>query len=112
MPQNVMITGAGKAVGLGFNLVLRYLEAGDTVVATIRNPCPELDELQKRYGERLIALTMDISSTASVQESADALSEKLDHLDLLVRSQDYWLRIRLLLSRIKSTWGSCCLFPQ
>ena len=27
MPQNVMITGAGKAVGLGFNLVRRYLEA-------------------------------------------------------------------------------------
>ena len=54
MPQNVMITGAGKAVGLGFNLVRRYLEAGDTVVATIRKPCPELDELQKQYGERLI----------------------------------------------------------
>lgn len=28
MSQNVMITGAGKAVGLGFSLVLRYLEAG------------------------------------------------------------------------------------
>lgn len=42
MSKNVMITGAGKAVGLGFNLVLRYLEAGDKVVATIRKPCPEL----------------------------------------------------------------------
>ncbi len=31
MSQNVMITGAGKASGLGFNLVLRYLEAGDNV---------------------------------------------------------------------------------
>jgi NAD(P)-dependent dehydrogenase (short-subunit alcohol dehydrogenase family) len=29
MSQNVMITGAGKAVGLGFNMVLRYLEAGE-----------------------------------------------------------------------------------
>ena len=27
MSQNVMITGAGKAVGLGFNMVVRYLEA-------------------------------------------------------------------------------------
>lgn len=43
MPQNVMVTGAGKAVGLGFNLVLRYLEAGDNVVATIRKPYMELD---------------------------------------------------------------------
>ena len=51
MPQNVMITGAGKAVGLGFNMVLRYLEAGDMVIATIRKPCPELDELKSQYGE-------------------------------------------------------------
>jgi NAD(P)-dependent dehydrogenase (short-subunit alcohol dehydrogenase family) len=75
-----MITGAGKAVGLGFNMVLRYLEAGDTVIATIRKPCPELDELKTQYGEKLIVLTMDISSTASVQEAADTLSQKLDLL--------------------------------
>ena len=86
MPQNVMITGAGKAVGLGFNLVLRYLEAGDTVVATIRKPCPELDELRKQYGDKLIIVTMDISSTASVQAAAEAVSEKLDHLDLLINN--------------------------
>ncbi|WP_294413867.1 SDR family NAD(P)-dependent oxidoreductase [uncultured Ruminococcus sp.] len=86
MPQNVMITGARKAVGLGFNLVLRYLEAGDTVVATIRKPCPELDELQEQYGDQLIIVTMDISSTASVQAAAEAVSEKLDHLDLLINN--------------------------
>ena len=86
MPQNVMITGAGKAVGLGFNLVLRYLEAGDTVVATIRKTCPELDELKTQYDEKLIVLTMDISSTASVQEAADTLAQKLDHLDLLINN--------------------------
>lgn len=45
MAQNVMITGTGKSVGLGFNLVLTYLEAGDTVVATVRKQCDELDTL-------------------------------------------------------------------
>ncbi|MCR4645351.1 MAG: SDR family NAD(P)-dependent oxidoreductase [Oscillospiraceae bacterium] len=86
MPQNVMITGAGKAVGLGYNLVLRYLEAGDTVVATIRKPCPELAALQEQYGEKLTVLTMDIGSTASVQAAADALAKKTDHLDLLINN--------------------------
>ena len=81
-----MITGAGKAVGLGYNLVLRYLEAGDTVVATIRRPCPELEELQKLYGNRLIILTMDIGSTASVNDAAKTLSVNLDHLDLLINN--------------------------
>jgi len=36
MKRIVMITGAGKEVGLGYNMVLRYLESGDTVVATAR----------------------------------------------------------------------------
>lgn len=86
MNQNIMVTGAGKAVGLGFNLVLRYLEAGCKVVATIRKPCAELEELQKQYGEKLIILTMDISSTESVEAAAKELAEKIDHLDLLINN--------------------------
>ena len=84
--QNVMVTGAGKAVGLGFNLALRYLEEGNNVVATIRKPCKELDELKEKYGDRLIILTMNIGKTASVQAAADELSAKLDHLDLLINN--------------------------
>jgi NAD(P)-dependent dehydrogenase (short-subunit alcohol dehydrogenase family) len=86
MLQNVLITGAGKAVGLGFNLVLRYLEAGDTVVATIRKPCDELDDLKKQYKDKLIVLTMDIGSTSSVNNAASALSADIDHLDLLINN--------------------------
>lgn len=86
MSQNVMVTGAGKAVGLGFNLVLSYLEAGDNVVATTRKPCAELDELKKQYGDKLTVLTMDIGSTDSVQAAADELSGRLSHLDLLINN--------------------------
>ena len=86
MSQNVMITGAGKAVGLGFNMVLRYLEAGDNIVATVRKPCAELDELKIKYGDKLIVLTMDIGSTESVQAAAEELSKTLSHLDLLINN--------------------------
>ena len=86
MSQNVMITGAGKAVGLGFNMVLRYLEAGDNVVATVRKPCAELEELKIKYSDKLIVLTMDIGNTESVQAAAEELSKKLSHLDLLINN--------------------------
>ena len=86
MSQNVMITGAGKAVGLGFNIALRYLEAGDNVVATIRKPCAELDELKTQYGDKLTILTMDISSTESVNAAASELASVMDHLDLLINN--------------------------
>ena len=84
--MNVMVTGAGKAVGLGYNLVLRYLEAGDTVVATIRKPCAELEDLKKQYGDRLVILAMDISSTDSVEAAATKLLESTDHLDLIINN--------------------------
>ena len=86
MPKNVMVTGAGKACGLGFNLVLRYLEAGDTVVATIRKPCAELDELKAKHGDKLIILTMDIGSSESVNNAAKELSAQITHLDLLINN--------------------------
>ena len=38
MPQTVLITGTGRSYALGFNLVKRYLEHGDTVFASIRRP--------------------------------------------------------------------------
>lgn len=86
MSYNVMVTGAGKACGLGFNLVLRYLEAGDTVVATIRKPCAELDELKKKYADRLLILTMDIGSSESVNAAAKELGSQITHLDLLINN--------------------------
>ena len=38
MPQAVLITGTGRPHALGFNLVRRYLENGDTVFASVRKP--------------------------------------------------------------------------
>jgi len=35
MGQNVFITGTGREQALGFQFVKRYLEAGDTVIATV-----------------------------------------------------------------------------
>ncbi|MCR4556769.1 MAG: SDR family NAD(P)-dependent oxidoreductase [Saccharofermentans sp.] len=86
MFQNVLITGTGKTAGLGFNLVLRYLEAGDTVTATIRKPCPELEVLKEQYSSKLVILTMDISNTDSVNAAAEELRSKMDHLDLLINN--------------------------
>jgi len=86
MNRNVLITGAGKEVGLGFNLVLRYLESGDTVAATVRRESEGLNRLKEQYGDRLIILRMDIGDTRSVNTAADELAGRIDHLDLLVNN--------------------------
>lgn len=86
MSQNVMVTGAGRNFALGFNLVLRYLERGDTVVATVRKSCADLDELKEKYGDKLIILIMDIGSSKSVENARKELESKIDYLDLIINN--------------------------
>ena len=86
MAQNVMITGTGRKEALGFNFVVKYLENGDTVVATVRKKCEDLEALKEEYKDRLIILTMDIGSTESVEKAKEELEGKLDHLDLIINN--------------------------
>jgi len=86
MSQNVMITGTGRRSALGFNLALRYLEAGDNVVATIRKESEALSELKEEYGERLHIVNMDIGVTESVERAASQVGNEVGHLDLLINN--------------------------
>ena len=86
MPQTVLITGTGGPYTLGFNLVRRYLEQGDRVLASIRRPSEALEELQKAYPDRLQILTMDISSTESVNAAAAQAAEWVSKLDLIINN--------------------------
>ena len=86
MPQTVLITGTGRPYALGFNLVKRYLEHGDTVFASIRRPSEALEELRTEYPESLHILTMDIGSSISVNAAAEEAAKLTDSLDLIVNN--------------------------
>ncbi len=86
MSQTVMITGTGRSYALGFNLVLRYLENGDTVIATVRKESEDLNSLKEKYGNRLYILTMDIGSTESVCAAKEDAEKSFDHIDLLINN--------------------------
>lgn len=86
MKNVVMITGTGRSYALGYNLVLRYLEAGDTVIATIRKPSFEIESLKKKYGDQLIVATMNLLDTESVNAAAAEVAEKVDHIDTLINN--------------------------
>ena len=86
MKQHVLITGTGREMALGFNFVLRYLEQGDTVFACIRKPSEALERLQKQYPDTLHILTMDIGCTESVNAAAQAASQLVPCLDLIINN--------------------------
>ena len=86
MAQTVLITGTGRPYALGFNLVKRYLEHGDRVLASIRRPSEALEKLQLQYPDRLYVLTMDIASTASVNQAAQEAARWTDAVDLIINN--------------------------
>lgn len=86
MADVVMVTGTGRSYALGYNLVLRYLEAGDTIIATVRKPSADVDALKEKYGDRLIVATMDLLDSESVNRAAKDVAEKVDHIDTLINN--------------------------
>ena len=86
MSQTVLITGTGRPYALGFNLVKRYLEHGDRVFASVRRPSEALEALKSVYPGMLHILTMDISSTESVNAAAREAETLTDRLDLIINN--------------------------
>lgn len=86
MAQNVMITGTGRSYALGYNLVLRYLENGDNVIATVRKESKELEILREKYGDKLYVVTMDIGSTESVYAAKEEVEKQFNHIDILINN--------------------------
>lgn len=84
--QNVLITGTGREMALGFNFVLRYLESGDHVIATVRRPSPALEALKAQYPATLDILTMDIGDTASVTAAAEEAAKLVPCLHLIINN--------------------------
>jgi NAD(P)-dependent dehydrogenase (short-subunit alcohol dehydrogenase family) len=77
--RNVVITGAGRGLGLG--LARCFTERGDTVVGTARSPvaASELGTV----ADRVVAL--DVASDESIAAAAATLAD-LGHIDVLINN--------------------------
>ncbi len=85
MNKHVLIAGASR--GLGYFLAGRYLEIGDIVYAGVRDTNSALIRaLKEQYGEQLIVVEMDVSSSASVQKSFDVVRQYTDKIDIIINN--------------------------
>jgi len=82
----VLITGSNRGIGLA--LVREFLEQGDRVAATARNPekSSQLQELAREFGDNLLVAAMDVADGKSVERVRDQVAEKWGSLDALVNN--------------------------
>jgi NAD(P)-dependent dehydrogenase (short-subunit alcohol dehydrogenase family) len=85
----VVVTGA--AGGMGALIVKRFLDNGDTVVATDTTDA-SLAELSKKSGgpDRLITCAVDIADEASCAALAKVARDRASHVDVLVNCAGFF----------------------
>ena len=80
------ITGSSR--GLGRALVDAALAAGHRVVATARRPS-ELDDVAKRYGERVRAAALDVTDPEQAVLAVQGAVEAFGRIDVAVNNAGY-----------------------
>ncbi|WP_062430925.1 SDR family NAD(P)-dependent oxidoreductase [Herbidospora daliensis] len=77
------VTGSSR--GLGREIVIAALERGDRVAATARKPA-QLDDLAQKYGDRLLALPLDVTDKDAVDAAVATTVRTFGGLDVVVNN--------------------------
>jgi NAD(P)-dependent dehydrogenase (short-subunit alcohol dehydrogenase family) len=83
-----LVTGSSR--GLGRAIVEGILDRGDIVVATART-VGELESLTEKYADRLLLVTLDVTSPEQAQAAVEQVLERYGRLDVMVNNAGYGL---------------------
>ncbi len=84
MSGNVLITGAGK--GLGLYLTENILSKEQKVIALYKHKSKELEKLKEKFGQLLNLILVDVSDENSVKKAAEKTSSIVSSLDILINN--------------------------
>src|ERR1700741_922470 len=86
MAQVWLITGSAR--GLGRAIAEAVLAAGDTLIATSRNP-QQLSDLVERYGDHVRAVALDVTDEGAAMAAVQLAVDVFGRLDVLVNNAGY-----------------------
>ncbi|MHA1112465.1 MAG: SDR family oxidoreductase [Promethearchaeota archaeon] len=84
--MRVLITGSNR--GIGFEFTKQYLEKGNEVIGTCRDPenADSLQKLKSQYGDKLTVVKMDVIDKNSIKTAHDEIKEKFSIIDILINN--------------------------
>lgn len=84
--MRIFITGSNRGIGLEF--VKQYLNRGDRVFASCRNPinAKELQRLWKTYVNQLTLLPLDVTKPEAIKSAVQTVKSHTDGIDLLINN--------------------------
>lgn len=80
----------GISSGFGRHMAEQLLERGDRVAGTVRD-MNSVDDLKKKYADRLWLARLDVTDIQSVYEVVDLAFKQLDKIDVIVSNAGYGL---------------------
>jgi len=86
MPKTWLITGSSR--GLGRAISEAVLSSGDNLVATARNK-DGLNDLIAKFGDRVLVLSLDVTSYPAACEAVKATVHKFGRLDVVANVAGY-----------------------
>jgi NAD(P)-dependent dehydrogenase (short-subunit alcohol dehydrogenase family) len=81
-----LMTGSSRGLGRAFTEAV--LAAGHSVLAAARNP-DQVADLQSRYGDKIHAVSLDVTSEAQAKNAVDRAIATFGRLDVLVNNAGY-----------------------
>lgn len=86
MARSWFVTGSSR--GLGRDIVIAALEAGDSVAATARK-VSDLEDLVETYGDRILPLSLDVTDASGAASALAETVERFGRLDVVVNNAGY-----------------------
>jgi len=84
--MKILITGTNR--GLGLEFVKQYLERGEEVIATCRDPekAITLHDLQNNFADNLTIIQLDVVDKRSIDAAYERVKRKYEKIDLLINN--------------------------
>ena len=89
MNGNILITGAGR--GIGLSLTKQFLENDYTVYTLTTNIRDELKLLFKDFQDKLFNYICDVTKEHTIIEAFKEISKKIDSLDIIINNAAIYL---------------------